>query len=71
VLRLGPYPAEQGRAKQQTAKKFAHHGRLANALHHLPKPAAYGNQEADLDEQQEFGRTPGLLAISVRNRDHQ
>ena len=37
-------------AKQQAAEEFAHDGRLTDALHHLPKPAAYGNQEGDLDK---------------------
>ena len=71
VLRLGPYPAEQRGTKQQAAEEFAHDGRLADALHYIPKPAAHGNQEGYLDEQQEFGRTRGLLVCSLRNRDHQ
>ncbi len=50
MLRLGPCPAEQGGAKQQAAEEFAHHGRLADTLHRLPKPAAHGNQEGDLDK---------------------
>ena len=71
VLRLGPYPAEQGGTKQQTAEEFAHDGRLADALDYVPKPAAHGNQEGYLGQQQEFGRTRGLLVCSLRNRDHQ
>ena len=70
LLRLGPHAAEQGGRKQQAAEELAHNRRLSDALHHFPKPAAYGNQQGDLDKQQEFGRTRGLLACSIRNRDH-
>ena len=56
----------------QAGQQFADHRGLADALHQLAEPAADGDQQHDLDQQQEFGRTRGLAAFSSeRDRDRQ
>jgi hypothetical protein len=71
VLRLRPKPAEQGRAEQQSSQQFPHHRRLAEPLHQLAKPAAYRDQQRNLDQEDEFGRPRGVVAPGIRRRHHE
>ena len=70
-LCLRPEPAEQRGAQDQAAEQLADHGGLADPLHQFAEPASDRDQQGYLDQQQEFRRPAGLLAVRVRNRDHQ
>ncbi|MGY3456832.1 hypothetical protein ACVWW5_002282 [Bradyrhizobium sp. LM3.4] len=68
MLRVRPDPAEQRRAEQDAGEQFADHRGLADALHGLAETAADRDQEHDLRNQQEFGRTGRFAALgSGRN----
>ena len=70
ALRRRPEPAEQRRPQQQAAEQFADHRRLADPLHDLAEPAADGDQQHDLDDEDEFGRFCGFFTVRAGHRDH-
>ena len=71
VLRLRPKPAEQRRAEQQSGEQFPDHRRLADPLHQFAKPAADRDQQRNLDQEDEFGRPRGVVALGIRCRHHE
>ena len=71
ALRLRPQPAEQRRPEQQAAEQFADHRWLADPLHDLAEPAADGDQQHDLDDEDEFGRFCGFFTGGFGHGDHE
>jgi hypothetical protein len=55
VLKVRPEQAENRRAKQNTAQKLAHDGRLTELLHDFAEAAADQQKDGQLREEQRLG----------------
>ena len=71
IMRGGPDPAEQRGTEQKSREQLPDHRRLTDPLHDLAEPAADGDQQDDLEDQDRFGGFRGPFACRLGYRSCQ